>query len=283
MTDIVQIPVAAIDDTLFPRDRAALDQGALAELKLSIMRHGLRLPVELCELTEGDDGKTHGLISGFRRLTVFRGLLADGFGKYATIPALVRRLEGFSDGMRQMVEENDLHAEVAPWDKARIAVDAVPDLFPTIDAAVAGLYATADRQRRARIRAIAHVVEELGELLSEPATWSMRRLERLAAALRGGFTPLVIHALQHSRAKDPASQWKLLETILLEAESEARSPSPPDPRPGYPRRLLRPRPGLFVRREKTREGWCLHLTGKDATGMLVESLLDELVRWVGVE
>jgi ParB family chromosome partitioning protein len=46
-----------------------------------------------------------------------------------------------------------------------------------------------------------------------------------------------------------------------------------------PRRLLTlRRRGLRIRRERTREGWCLHFTGQDATGMLIDDVFSEIER-----
>jgi len=285
MPDIHLIPLDAIADDALPRDRGHLDPAALAELRLSILRDGLRQPVELVELEAEHDGRTHGLLAGLRRLTAFRALRAD-FPQnpdWAAIPAFIRPPAAWADTLRQMVEENDIRADIAPWDQARIAVDLVPEPFETVDAAVAALYRSADRQRRARIRAACVVVEELSDLLAAPHTLTLRRLERLSAACRGGFTPLLRLALEESRTRDPARQWRVIENVLREAEAEARDPSPPDPRPGRPRRMAHPRPGLTIRRERTDYGWSLHFTGREASGPLMEDIMDEVERLVGRE
>ncbi len=110
----------------------------------------------------------------------------------------------------------------------------MPEPFATLDAAVAGLYPAADRQRRARIRAMAEVVAAFGPRLISPETLSMRRLERLAAAARGGFSALIDGALPQSKATTAAAQWEMLENVLREAEAEARAPRPPTPAPAAP-------------------------------------------------
>lgn len=278
------LPLDAIALDTLPRDRTALDPTAIEELRLSILRDGLRQPIEVMELVDPPPGgPSHGLLSGLRRLTVFRGLRDDfpGHDRWATIPALVRLPDTLADALRQMVEENDIRAAITPRDQARIALDCVPAVFATADAAVAELYRSADRQRRARIRAVCTVIEELGPLLIDPAALSQRQLLRLAAACRGGFTDLIETALAQSASRSAAGQWRILDTILLEAEAEARAPEPPDPRPGRPRRFVRPRAGLWIRREKTREGWSLHFTGKEANGPLMEDIMDEVERLVG--
>ena len=269
------IPLSQIDATSLPRDRTALDPVALDELTASIRAQGLRLPVELHVLPATLDGPLYGLVSGFRRLTAIRALAADSPAdpRWHSIPAFVTHIRDRAALLRLMVEENDARADVTPWDQGRVAHRAVPDPFATLDAAVAGLYPTADRQRRARIRSIAAVVADLGGVLKSPESLSMRKLERLAAACRGGFTELITCALSESRAASSEAQWEVLENVLREAESEARTPAP-DPRPGRPRRFIRPRPDLTIRRELTRDGWCLRFTGRAATGAVMEEIMD---------
>lgn len=276
------IPLDAIDADSLPRDRSALDPEALAELCASIKANGLRTPIEIYAPRDRRPGDPLGLISGYRRLAAFRQLQAENPADPAwrAIPAVYRHVER-PQLLQLMVEENDIRAAISPWDQARVAVMTVPDDFPTVDAAVAALYPAADRQRRARIRAIAVVVDELFDVLLTPETLSMRQLERLAAACRGGFTDLIEGTLRQSKARTAAAQWLALENVLREAEAEARAPSAPDPRPGRPRRQARLKSGLVMRREMTREGWCLRFTGKEATGALLEEVMDWVEGKVG--
>jgi ParB family chromosome partitioning protein len=66
--------------------------------------------------------------------------------------------------MASMIEENEIRADITPWERGRIVLTAIDaGLFDTIDAAIKRLYAPLDRFRRARIRAVAEVVQELGE------------------------------------------------------------------------------------------------------------------------
>ncbi len=276
------LPLDTIDDGALPRDRSAMTAAGLTELAASIRASGLRTPVEV--FAQGSDpDRPWGLISGFRRLAAFRLLHGEDPDNpaFAAIPATVRTPASTADAIRLMVEENDIRADISPWDQARIAVEAVPAHFETVDAAVAALYPSASRQRRARIRATATAVEELSGILAEPTLLSMRQLERLSAACRGGFTELMVHALDHASTRDPAQQWRILENVLLEAEHEARNPTTVDPRPGRPRRTLRPRRGLWIRREMTPDGWSLHFTGDEATGRLMERIMDEVELWFG--
>ena len=68
---ITLLPLADIDASAIPRDRTALDPAALALLQRSILAEGLRQPVEVFPL---EGAIPYALISGLRRLTVFRTL-----------------------------------------------------------------------------------------------------------------------------------------------------------------------------------------------------------------
>jgi hypothetical protein len=46
--------------------------------------------------------------------------------------------------------------------------------------------------------------------------------------------------------------------------------------PGRPRRILRPRYNLTIRRERAPDGWRLHFTGREATGAMMALVLDEM-------
>jgi ParB family transcriptional regulator, chromosome partitioning protein len=278
----VPIPVTEIDAEALPRDRAALDPGALAELRASILATGLRQPIEVFEAEPAPDTAPYGLISGLRRLTVFRELASDP--RFATIPAFVRAPRDAVEAMAAMIAENEIRADLTPWERGRIVVEARDaGFFPTLDAAVSGLYPALDRNRRARIRATADVVDALDDgLLTDPRMLSQRQLVRLATALRHGMGEVMAHALTAARDTSPEAQWRTLERIIAEAEEDDRTPTcQPDPRPGRPRRLVRVRRTLAIRRERLPEGWSLRFTGPDATGPMMEDIMDHVESMFG--
>jgi ParB family chromosome partitioning protein len=271
--------IDAIDAEALPRDRTSLCPEALAELRASILASGLRQPVEVFALAEPEGSLRYGLISGYRRLLAFRALVADGL-PFAEIPAFLRAPGTLEAALAAMVEENEVRAETSPWEKGMIAVTATrANLFPTLDAAIDALFSSADRMKRSRLRALAMVAEALDDLLVAPETLSQRQLLRLAAALRAGFSELLRTALEESRAADTAAQWTLLQPVLHEAEQSLKDDTPYTP--GRPRRVLRPRANLTIRRELAPEDWVLRFTGRDATGPLMESVLDEIERLFG--
>ncbi len=276
---LITLPLGAIDAEALPRDRTHIEPEALAELRASILASGLRQPVEVFELAEPEGELRYGLISGYRRLAAFRALAADDL-PFAEIPAFLRAPDTLEAALAQMVEENDIRAETTPWEKGMIAVTATRGrLFETLDAAVAALYPRASAVKRSRLRALAHVADSLDGLLSAPESLSQRQLLRLAAALRAGFAEVLRTALEESRAADPAAQWALLQPVLHEAERSLQDELPYAP--GRPRRVLRPRSHLTIRRELAPEGWVLRFTGRDATGALMEAVFDEIERLFG--
>jgi ParB family chromosome partitioning protein len=284
---IRMIPLDAIDAGALIRDRTATDDNATQELQSSILTHGLRMPIEVFAFAQPEEGREYGLISGFRRLAAVRYLHGMALDKtrHATIPAFVRTPASIAEALTAMVEENAIRAEVSPWEQAMAAVSARDHaIFPSLEEAVDNLYASFARDKRRRLRSIAHLAEELGGWLTDPETLSLRQLLRLASAVTRGFRDVIRHSLDEASLKDPGSQWRTILPILVEAETSG--PAEPKPliytaRPGRPRRLLYPRQGVSIRRERTRDGWCLHITGHDATGMFMDGVLDEIERWCG--
>jgi len=134
----------------------------------------------------------------------------------------------------------------------------------------------ADRNKRARLRLAVPVVEELDGLIANPEQLSQNRLLKLAAGYAAGYGEVIETALGQSSARTPEAQWQVLRGVLAEMGSE------PDPaRPGYPRRVVRPRAGLTIRRERTRDGWCLHFTGREAKSGLMDDILDDVEQRFG--
>ena len=180
-----------------------------------------------------------------------------------------------------MVEENAVRADLSPYEQGRIAWYARnAGVFPTIEEAVERLYPTANAVKRTRLRALAELPEEFDGELTAPEKLALRQALRIAGALRDGFGEAMVTALRQSNLKDPDTQWQLLLPYLVEAERLHEDAEPaPTPAPegrGRPIRTSRPRAGLVIRREMTREGWCLHFTGKEAKSALIDRVFLEI-------
>ena len=283
MSDTIQhVPLAEIDDAALARDRTGLDPEPLRELRDSILKSGLRQPVELYPIEQPDGEARYGIVSGFRRVAAYRELHGWGMEQYASIPAFVRPARELAATLAAMVEENAVRADLSPYEQGRISWYARnAGVFPTIEEAVERLYPTANAVKRTRLRALASLPEELDGVLTAPERLSLRQALRIAGALRDGFGEAMVTALRQSSLKDPDTQWQLVLPYLVEAErlhGEDAEPAPtpaPDGR-GRPIRTSRPRAGLVIRREMTRDGWCLHFTGKEAKSALIDRVFLEI-------
>ncbi len=276
MHELIDIPMDEIRENALPRDRMASDPAALQELTLSIAATGLRQPIEVWPLTTPEPPHRYGLIAGFRRLTACRDL------GMSTIPAFLRHPASVADAMQAMVSENEQRSDLSAFERARLLVASVEeDIFATLDEAIAALHPQANPMKRARLRAMASVVEALGPRLRQPETLSQRQMLRLAGALHQGFAPVLLAALTEHGDHGPEAQFRRIEATLSEAEAESRDPAPAPRLPGRPKRLLHPRTGLTVRRERTERGWTLYFTGPEAHGMMIEAVMDDIERSYG--
>jgi ParB family chromosome partitioning protein len=273
------IPLVEIDATALTRDRTGLDPEPQAELQRSIATSGLRQPIEVFPLAEPHGAYRYGLLSGYRRLFAVRTLHAEtGRDRWAAIPAFVREHTSLAAGLAAMVEENEIRAGLSAFERGLICVRARDQgAFASIDEAVEALYPAASRVKRHRLRALAHLAEEMQGHLAAPETLSERQCFRLAKAIDAGFGELLRTGLEESSLTDAGHQWDLVQPILEEAEAHAKVPEC-SATPGRPRRILRPRYALTVRRERTRDGWSLHFTGREATGAMMDLVLDEIER-----
>lgn len=267
MSEIHHIPTAEIDAHALPRDRTMLDAAALDELTASIHAQGLRLPVELYPTETG-----YALLSGYRRLMAVRRLEERHGPTYATIPALLRDPETGLDSFARVVEENDIRQPLTPWERGRTLTAAREMGAVSLDAAIARLYPHADRRKVSRLRVLAEVVDAMDGLIDTPEDWSEARLIRLGNVLRSGWDELLYAALE---GVTPGAEWEAIRPLIEEAEA---LPVKHRTKPHRPRRLARLSWGLTIRREKTRTGYTLHITGRRATDAVVGEVLDEIER-----
>ncbi|MGL4237062.1 ParB/RepB/Spo0J family partition protein [Tabrizicola sp.] len=270
MDTLHHLPLAEIDPHALLRDRTQLDPEALAQLQLSIATEGLRLPIEVWQLSTPRDGFTHGLISGLRRLTACREL------GHQTIPALLRTPASIPDAMAAMVSENENRSDISPWEKGTLILNTIEEgHFDTPDTAIAVLFPAVSRFTRARIRSHTMVVQALDGLLTAPHDFSTRQLDAIAAALTGGHEDLLIATLQPVARSGAETQWSTLQPVLMDIARE-----PTNPKTGRPRRMLQLRQGLTIRREPTPTGWVLRFSGPEAKkGGLVDDVLDRVEQW----
>ena len=272
---LLHIALTDIHPDALPRDRLTHDPAAHDELRSSILIEGLRQPIDLFELeTTPDQPLPYGLISGHRRLSVFRELERD------TIPAFIRTPDSMTGLLSAMVSENEIRAQISPWEKAMLVLTCLrADHFPTPDAAIDGLFPALSRQKRSRLRGHVLAAEEFEYRFATPERLSVARLDRLAAALRAGWEDILHDAIPDRRSHTLETQWQSLVPVLAEATSPEPLSGPAPGTPGAPRRLRTLRKGLTVRRELTRTGWILRFTGPDAKSPgIIDDVLDEVER-----
>lgn len=204
-----QIPLAEIDADFIRRDRMVDDHEAMTELLDSLRSNGLRTPIEVTQSGEG-----YGLISGFRRLEAFRQL-AETDPAFEVIPAFVRSAGSGQGAYVAMVEENELRANLTPYERGRIAVLAAGQgVFPSTEAAVDTLFAAASKAKRSKVRSFAMVHEALGDLLQFPVSLSEKAGLKLAAALRDGNQSKLRQALASRQSANSKEEWSTLEAAL---------------------------------------------------------------------
>lgn len=279
---ISDLALERIDLDYMPRDRIVVEASELEELKSSILAHGLRLPVEVVALEDG----RYGLVSGWRRVTVMRQLQEEDPSRFATIKAIVRPPYEAADLYTAMVEENELRAQVTPYERGRIAVVAASlGAFPDTEAAIETIFASASKAKRSKIRSFAYVHDELGDVLHFPTDLSERNGLRLAYALREGFVQELRMALHGAVRGGPALEWALLEPIVAGAEAVERTHD----RGGRPKtRFAKPtgKPndlanGITMERVLHEDGYSIRLRGTVVDVTLVDTLMDELRRLMG--
>lgn len=217
---VEEIPLAAVDMDHVVRDRISADHDALEELVESIRLNGQRLPVEVISLPGG----RYGLVSGWRRMEALRRL--QGKGGAGTVKAIVRPGREAGGLYAAMVEENEVRAQLTPYERGRIAVVAADQgAFDSSDSAVDSIFAVASKAKRSKIRSFALIHAELGDLLMFPTQLSERNGLRLATALRGGAGPELRAQLEREQGGDARQEWALLEPMVERAEAAGPVPA----------------------------------------------------------
>ncbi|MGO4915898.1 ParB/RepB/Spo0J family partition protein [Pseudogemmobacter sp. W21_MBD1_M6] len=284
---VLEIPVSQVVAEELSRDRLDVDTEEMTELKTSIAAHGLRLPIEVFELPGAEEGERFGLISGWRRLSAVRALLAEtGQDKYRSIKAIVVAPKNVTDAYVAMVEENEIRSDLSHYERGRITVMSVGQgAFDSVEAAVAGLFHAASKAKRSKIRSFALIHEELGDMLSFPTRLSERAGLRLAGALRAGFEGELRTRLAAGQGTDAESEWALMEPVIAAVENpEGQTPRRGGPRKGaVPRRRdaegeIRLGNGISIHREVDDRGYSIRFTGAVVSVDLIDTVMAEIQR-----
>ncbi len=235
---IEALPLAAVDETHLVRDRMVQDPEEMAALVASLEARGQQTPIEVVALPEPRDGKTHGLISGWRRLTALRRLQRlQGGDRFATVQARVITPADIQGAYVAMVEENEIRAGLSLYEKGRIALQAVHrGIYPTPRAALRGLFGSVSRSRRSKIGSFLTLVEPLDQLLNHPAQISEKLGLGLARALEDHrFSTALRLRLRDDLERDAETELRILNESLADWNRAPQEETAPAPAPTQPR------------------------------------------------
>ncbi|MDA5095350.1 ParB/RepB/Spo0J family partition protein [Aliiroseovarius sp. KMU-50] len=288
---MTEVPLDQIDMNDMIRDRASVDQVELSELIDSISANSLRLPVELYRLKQPGDGKTYGVVSGYRRLLALKHLHDQtGESKFATAKSLIKPIESVPEAFVAMVEENEIRSQLSHFERGRIAVVSTQNgAFETVEDAVRKLFASASKSKRSKVRSFAHVFEELGDLLGFADQLTEKQGLRLASTLRMGHTQELREAMASRQPANSEEEWLCLLPVVESAEEGPKDQS----RGGRPKSASRPKPGtgrlkslcagepVVLSRDEDEQGILLRFQGKGASKELVDAAIDELRALLG--
>jgi len=282
---MAELSLTEVEPDAMVRDRIDLAEDEMTELRQSIAAHGLRLPIEVFELAEpGKGGARYALISGYRRFMAVRALHElTGHEKYEVIRAIIRPRSDADDAFVAMVEENEIRAQLTPFERGRIAViSAQQGAFVNVEDAVNRLYATASKAKRSKVRSFAMIFEDLGDMLTFPESLSEKRGLRLAQALRTGGDASLREALARRVPENSEQEWATIESVIAQAV-DAPGPSS---RGGRPRNAapsgwqgadtLKTSSGIIIRRMRDERGYVLRFEGGRMDNELMDSLMLEI-------
>lgn len=283
-----EINLSDIHADALVRDRVVLDAEQMTELQMSIAKGGLRLPIEVFELSEPDAGRRYGLLSGYRRLHAVQALkdLTED-PKYTTIKAIVRDPNAMGGTFAAMIEENEIRAALSHYERGRISVIAAQQgAFINTEAAVNGLFPMASKAKRSKIRSFALIFEELGDMLVFPDKLKERDGLKLAAALRDGHEAKLRNVLAINTPESAAQEIQNIDMALANLDPAHIDPK----RGGRPKknqsaqhRAMRLQSGIELASSHDAQGWVIRLNGNRVDQDLVEVAMSELARLLDAE
>ncbi|MDC0739704.1 ParB N-terminal domain-containing protein [Cognatishimia sp. SS12] len=165
------IPLDQVHTFMLVRDRIPGEDLELESLMTSIRDLGLSNPIRVIPRP---DGSGYELVQGYRRLSAYRLLHAEGQGgdAWATIPALILPGETDIAGLyRRMVDENVIRKDLSFAEMAHAAQNYAADPATEatdLPAAVAALFQSAPYSKRNYIRNFALLLDKVGEALNYP-------------------------------------------------------------------------------------------------------------------
>ncbi len=216
---IEELPLDVIDPSYLVRDRVGYDEAEMQGLMQSIMLRGQQTPIEVVKFDAPKNGKTHGLISGWRRLEALSRLYKEDSepDRFATVKARAVQPSDAQGAYIAMVEENEIRVNLSHYERARIALKALEmGLYDDQRRAILGLFGNASRTKRSKIASFATLVKMLDAQLRFPTAISeklgLALVQRLEAD--AGFAPYLRDQLRQTAATLPAQEVEVLTTAL---------------------------------------------------------------------
>ena len=247
---IEELSLDAIDETYLVRDRIVQDEEDMQSLMDSIRARGQQTPIEVVRRDGAPGVLTHGLISGWRRLTALRRLYEEtSESRFATVKALIVRPDSAADAYLAMVEENEIRVNLSHYERARIAMRALAEgVYPDQRKALLGLFLNVPRAKRSKIASFVTVVQALDAVLRYPTAIP----EKLGLSLARLFEedpsagPALADRLRAARVESVAEELTLLQGALLDQNKTLLPGSEPDlpapaPLPTAPMSPAKPR------------------------------------------
>lgn len=278
-----ELPLELIHADALVRDRVVLDAEQMNELQMSIAKGGLRLPIEVFELSKPEGEHRYGLLSGYRRLHAVQALKELTTNeKYNTIKAIIRDPDAMGGTFAAMIEENEIRAALSHYERGRISVIAAQQgAFENTEAAVNGLFPMASKAKRSKIRSFALIFEELGDMLVFPDQLKERDGLKLAAALREGHESKLRDAMAITTPTTPEQEIHQIETALAALTVVRKDPARggrPKKAPPAPHSARQLKSGVRLASSHDGQGWMIRINGDRVDQELVEIAMAELER-----
>ena len=228
---VIAVSLSEIRRDYLSRDRIpTVDEEEMAALVESIRARGQQSPVDLVDLYPNRDGARYGLISGWRRCLALERLQAEtGEARFGKVLALLRRPSESAEAYVAMIEENEIRVGLSHYERARIVTRAVEaGAYPDEAEALRGLFATASRAKRSKIKSFTAIVRALDGELGFPRALGERQGLALAQALEEspGLARQLTALLRRETPATPEAEAALLRRALAPAKPPAPAPSP---------------------------------------------------------
>lgn len=204
---VKRLPLDRIETQHLNRDRLNFDDEEMAVLRASMAERGQQTPVEVVGLPGG----RFGLISGLRRILALREM-----GETEVL-ALIRKPESAGAAYVAMVEENEVRAALSFYERANVAVTATKaGVYPTVQRAVASLFAHAPSAKRSKILRFVVIRDKLHTVLAFPAAIPEKLGLALAKALEDdpALRTRLADALRKTPPADAAAERRAIERAL---------------------------------------------------------------------